>query len=91
MGRSRMLALVEAIVLGVMSGLLVWHAVSWHVGGVYGEMYNDIVQGGSLLPVFYNLGFIVVLALVLGLFMERVTSIMGYRVTRIRHFEEGKE
>ena len=86
-----MRALVEALFLGVLSGLLIWHAVSWHVEGIYEEMYNDIVQGGSLLPVFYNLGLIVALALVLGLFMARVTSVMGYRVTRIKHFEEGKE
>ena len=51
-------------------------------------MHDEIVQSGSLLPVFYNLGLIVALALALGLFMQGVTGALGLRVTKIKHFEE---
>jgi hypothetical protein len=51
-------------------------------------MYDDIVAGGALLPVFYNLGLIVTLALSLGLAMQGLTNVIGYRVTKIDHFEE---
>jgi hypothetical protein len=74
--------------MGVLSGLLVWHAVTWHANGVHASMYDDIVAGGALLPVFYNLGLIVALALSLGLAMQGLTNVIGYRVTKIDHFEE---
>ena len=74
--------------MGTVSGLLVWHAVSWHASGVHSRMYDDIVAGGSLLSVFYNLGLILALALALGLMMQGITGVLGYRVTKIKHFEE---
>ncbi len=74
--------------MGVLSGLLAWHAATWHTNGVHASMHDDIVTGGALLPVFYNLGLIVALALALGLAMQGLTNVMGYRVTKIHHFEE---
>ena len=74
--------------LGTVCGLLLWHTVSWHSGGAYGRMYDDMVQGSSLLPVFYNVGLIIGLGLALGLLMQRITRALGYRVTRIKHFED---
>ena len=78
--------------LGAVCGLLLWHAVSWHVGGMYGRMYDDVIAGTALLPALYNVGLMVGLGLGLGLLMQRITRALGYRVTRIRHFEgEEKE
>jgi cell division protein FtsX len=79
-----------AIFLGAVCGLLVWHAVSWHLNGTYARLHERIVQEGAVLPAFYYLGLLVALSLVLGMTMQRLTSAAGYRIRKIRHFEDKK-
>lgn len=79
--------MVEGVALGVLCGLLLWHVVSWHAGGTYARMYQDILAGRVLIAALYNVGLIFALGLVLGLLMQRITRTFGYRVRRIKHFE----
>jgi len=88
--RSRARDVFMATLTGTICGLLVWHAVSWHLNGTHARLYERIVQEGAIFPAFYNLGLIIVLSLSLGLMMQSILSATGYTVKRIRHFEDEK-
>ena len=80
--------LLQTAIAGTISGLLVWHVISWHIDGTHERMHQDIVSGGALIPVFYNLSLVIVLALALSLSLQGLISALGYRVTRIHHFKD---
>jgi hypothetical protein len=91
--RSKITDAIWILVLAAVSGAILWHVVAWHNDGSYARMFADIKAGHSLISALYNLGLMVVLGTCLGLLMERITRIAGYRVHERKHFEddEGKE
>lgn len=79
---------IEVAALAAICGLLTCHAVHWHSTGVYLEMFNWIGTSKGYLTVLYNLGIILVLGVTLGLLMERITRLFGYRIGKIKHFTD---
>ena len=89
----RLKAAAQALVLAVVMGLLVWHTISWHVDGQHGELFDAI--GDTLWDtakgVGYYAGLMAAAGVLLGLFMERLTDLLGYEVKRIEHFEDAED
>jgi hypothetical protein len=86
---KRTKAAIQAVVLAVLTGLLAWHTIYWHMNGTHqalfeaiGDTWWDTAKG-----VLYNLGLMAATGLLLGLFMERFTDLVGYQVKKIEHFE----
>jgi hypothetical protein len=90
MGNRRLGNALVALVFGTVCALLMWHVTIWNNNGAYARMYNDIVGTGALLPVFYNLGVIVMLSLCLGVAVQSVTRALGIRVRKIKHYDDKK-
>jgi hypothetical protein len=66
---------VQLALLFVLFGLLIWHAVSWHLNGKYLEMMKWAGDSRAYLAAFYNLGIILALAAVLSLGLDRIASL----------------
>jgi hypothetical protein len=80
--------LIWLILLACVCGLIMWHVVSWHSNGTYLEMFQWIMTDKGYITVLYNLGLMVVFGLLLGLFMQRLTNFAGYKVNKIKHFDD---
>jgi len=83
--RKRAAAWVTA--LFIICGLIIWHAVQWHSTGMYLDMFNWIGTSRAYVTVLYNLGLMVLLGAVLGLLMEKITDLLGYKVDETKHFD----
>ena len=83
------------VVLGVITGLLAWHTIYWHMNGTQKELFDAMGDGlwATAKGVGYNLGLMAAAGILLGLLMERFTDLVGYKVSKIEHFasEEGSE
>jgi hypothetical protein len=79
---------IEGAILAALSALLIWHTVDWHISGEHTRMYEDVAAGTSCVGVLYNLGLVLVIGLLLGLLMQRVTALLGYRVRGIEHSKD---
>ncbi len=92
MGR-RMKAAIQAAILAALMGLLTWHTIWWHVNGTHESLYNGIGDSAwsTAKAVLYNLGLISAAGLLLGLFSEQITNILGYEVKKIEHFADEGE
>jgi len=86
----RLKAAAQALVLATLVGLLAWHTIHWHMNGEQGRLFDGIGDGWweTVRGVGYNLGLMAAAGVLLGLFMERLTEVIGYRVKRIEHFAE---
>jgi len=89
----RIKALTQAVALAALIGLLAWHTISWHSDGTHGELFDAIGDTplDTLKGVGYNIGVMAAAGVLLGLTMERITELAGYRVKKIEHFEGGDE
>ncbi len=88
--RSRRRAAVEAVLLAVIVGLLIWHTAYWHASGEHRRMFEESEMGMQILTAVYNLGLVLATGASIGLLMLRVTELLGYRVDEIEHFgDEG--
>jgi hypothetical protein len=76
-GKKRRAALYVAV-LSIVCGLIIWHAVQWHLNGMYLGMFGWLGTGRGYLTVLYNLGLMLVLGTALGFLMERITDLTGY-------------
>jgi hypothetical protein len=72
-------------VLSVIFGLIAWHAVSWHLSGMYTEMFYWIDDDRAYLTVLYNLGLMLALGISLGFLMDRITKLIGYEVRQTKY------
>ena len=81
-------ALIWLIILAVSLAFIIWHTVRWHKMGVHAKIFESIRAGKSYIAVIYNLGLMAALGILLGLFMEKVTQVIGYEVKEIKHFED---
>jgi len=86
-------AAMQGAVLAALIGLLAWHTVSWHMNGQQAELFDGIGDGfwATVKGVAYNLGLMAAAGVLLGLFMERLTDLLGYEVKKIEHFAEEDE
>jgi hypothetical protein len=74
---KRRTAAISIATLSVVCGLIIWHAVHWHLDGMYLEMFNRLEAGRGYITVLYNLGLMLVLGISLGFLMDRVAGLMG--------------
>ncbi len=74
-------AIILLSVLLVICGLLIWHAISWQVSGMYQEMFRWLGSTKAYLTVLYNIGFMMVLGFILGM-------LLAFRITQIRRPRE---
>jgi hypothetical protein len=74
-------------------GLLAWHTIWWHSNGMHAKLFDGIGDSfvDTLKGVGYNLGLMAAAGALLGLFMERLTDVIGYQVKKIEHFAEEEE
>ncbi|OFW66278.1 MAG: hypothetical protein A2Y74_03770 [Actinobacteria bacterium RBG_13_63_9] len=84
---------MQAAILAALMGLLTWHTIWWHVNGTHQELFDAIGESWwtTTRSVLYNLGLMAASGLLLGLFAEKCTQMMGYEVKRIEHFAEEGE
>lgn len=89
----RLKAAAQALVLAVLVGLLAWHTISWHMNGQHGELFDAIGETwwDTTKGVAYIVGLMAASGVLLGLFMERLTDLLGYEVKKIEHFEGGED
>ncbi len=83
-------AAIQLVVLLLICGLIIWHAIYWHSTGMYLEMLNWLQMGRGYITVLYNLGLMLVLGAVLGLLMEKITDLLVYKVREIKHLDREK-
>jgi hypothetical protein len=86
--KSRLRVAIEAAILAALAALLIWHTIHWHISGEHTRMYEDVAAGTSYVGVLYNLGLVLLIGLVLGLLVQRVAALLGYRVREIEHFKD---
>lgn len=84
---KRMRAAIQVAALSIICGLIIWHVVQWHYAGMYLHMFNWIGTNKAYITVIYNLGLMVLLGVVLGLLLEKITYLLGYEVTEVKHFD----
>ena len=80
-------AAIQIATLSIICGLIIWHVIYWHSTGMYLEMFKWLQTGKGYITVLYNLGLMLVLGAVLGFLMEKITDLIGYEVSEIKHFE----
>jgi hypothetical protein len=87
---KRTKAAIQGAVLATLMGLLAWHTIFWHMNGQQAELFNAIGDSfwDKVKSVGYNLGVMAAAGVLLGLFMERFTDVLGYEVKKIEHFAE---
>lgn len=90
MGKRRKAAIYVAA-LSIVCGLIIWHAVQWHLSGMYLEMFNWLQTGRSYITVLYNLGLMLALGISLGFLMDRITDLTGYEVRQTKHPDDEAE
>ena len=87
---KRTKAAIQGAVLATLMGLLAWHTIFWHMNGQQAELFNAIGDSfwDKVKSVGYNLGVMAAAGVLLGLFMERFTDVLGYEVKKIEHFAD---
>jgi len=84
---ERKTTVIWVLILSIVCGLIVWHVIHWHSAGMYLEMFKWLQTGKGYITVLYNLGLMLVLGAVLGLLMQKITDLFGYKVHEIQHFK----
>ena len=78
--KKRKQAAIWVVVLSIIFGLIVWHAVHWHSSGMYLQMFNWLQTGRGYISVLYNLGLMLVSGILLGFLIGKITDLIGYGV-----------
>jgi hypothetical protein len=86
-GKKRTAA-ISVAALSIVCGLIIWHAVQWHLSGMYLEMFNWLGTGRGYLAVLYNLGLMLALGISLGFLMDRVAGLIGYKARQTKDTDE---
>ena len=84
-------AAIWVVALSTICGLIIWHVVYWHSTGMYLEMFYWVEGGRGYITVLYNLGLMLVLGVVLGFLMEKITDLIGYKVGEIKRIDNESE
>ena len=90
---KRTKAAIQAAILAALVGLLAWHTISWHIDGTQKALFDGIGESwwGTTKGVLYNIGLMGATGVLLGVFMEKLTDIVGYEVKKIEHFADEDE
>ena len=72
-------ATIQLVVLLLICGLIIWHAVYWRSTGMYVEMFQWLTTGKAYLAILYNLGVMLLLGTTLGFLMERIFDLISYK------------
>lgn len=91
MGKKKRKAAIWVAALAIVCGLIIWHAVQWHLNGMYLEMFGWLGTGRGYLTVLYNLGLMLALGAALGFLMEQITDLIGYDVRQPKHPDDEAE
>ena len=67
------------VTLCVFTALIVWHAIDWHAGRVYLEMFHWLQTDQGYITALYNLGLMLVLGSALGLVVGKITDLLQYK------------
>jgi hypothetical protein len=70
-------AVISVAALSIVCGLIIGHAVYWHLSGMYLEMFDWLGTGRGVITVLYNLALMLVLGVSLGFLMDRVTGLIN--------------
>jgi hypothetical protein len=70
-------AVISVAALSIVCGLIIWHAVHWHLSGMYLEMFNWLGSGRGVITVLYNLALMLALGISLGFLMDRVGGLIN--------------
>ena len=84
-------AAIWVVALSIICGLITWHAVHWHLTGMYQEMFNWVETGRSYITVLYNLGLMLVMGTALGHLMKNITEVLSDAIHTIRSFDDEAE
>ena len=87
MGKKRT-AVISVTALSVVCGLIIWHAVHWHLSGMYLEMFGWLGSGRGVITVLYNLGLMLALGICLGLLMDRVAELIGSENSQTKNLDD---
>jgi len=79
-GKKKRKAAIWVAALAIVCGLIIWHAVYWHLSGMYLEMFGWLGTGRGYITVLYNLGLMLALGISLGLLLDRITHLIGFEV-----------
>jgi hypothetical protein len=90
---KRTKAAIQAAILAALMGLLAWHTILWHLDGTHTELFNAIGEStwDTAKAVLYNLGLMAATGVLLGMFSEKLTDLIGYEVKKIDHFGDQEE
>ena len=77
-------------VLSIACGLVIWHAICWYSTEFHLEMFQWLQTGRGYLTVLYNLGLMLVLGLLLGSIMIKITDLIGYKVDKAEQVDDKK-
>ncbi len=81
---SRKRTIISVLILFVICGLLIWHAISWQLGGKYQETFRWLDSSKAYLVVLYNVGFMIVLGFTLGILLDKITSFSGDKNSNLK-------
>jgi len=73
---KRRRAAIWVVALSTICGPIIWHVVRWHSTGMYLEMFYWVEAGRGYIAVLYNLGLMLVIGVVLGFLMEKITDLL---------------
>ena len=78
------------VVLSIACGLVIWHAVYWYSTEFHLKMFQWLQTGRGYLTVLYNLGLVLVLGVLLGFIMIKITDLIGYEIDEAEHVDDKK-
>jgi hypothetical protein len=84
-------AVISVAALSIVCGLIVWHAVHWHLSGMYLEMLNWLGTGRGIVTVLYNLGLMLALGVSLGFLMDRVSGLINSKTSQTKNPDDEPE
>ena len=90
---KRTKAAIQAAILAALMGLLAWHTILWHLDGTHTDLFNAIGEStwDTAKGVIYYVGLMGATGVLLGMFSEKLTDLIGYEVKKIDHFGDQEE
>ncbi len=70
--------LVQATILFIITALLIWHAVNWHVTGMHLQMFDWIGTNKTYIAVLYNVGLMLLTGMALGFLTDRIATLLSH-------------
>lgn len=81
---KRKRAAMWVAVLSIILGAIILHVVQWHFTGMYLSMTGWIGTDRAYMIAVYNLGLMVLLGVVIGILIERITDLISYETRKVK-------